>query len=173
MFNYNSGYKGYSMSNRAAAAYEDGERPYSKWTKAELLIECKKLLEDLEVDYTIEDLKKLSLKALRNSVLVSSSWHHTSKYFNSTDFYKVSEGQLEFILDKATIERLCEEKKEKKEEPKEIKARCKFLVWSGTRNHPKATECEEVGTIRGNWFYREDGSKKSVNANGFRIVEEL
>lgn len=173
MFNNNSGYKGYSMSNRAVAAYEDGEKPYSKWKKADLLIECKTLLADLEVDYTIEDLKKLSLKALKNAVLENSSWHHSSKYFNKTDFYRVSEANLEFMLDKEKIERLSVKEEVKKEEPKEIKARCKFLEWSGTRNHPKATECEEVGTIRGNWFYREDGSKKSINANGFRIVEEL
>lgn len=33
MWNMNSGYSGYSMSNRAVDAYEDGEMPLSKWTK--------------------------------------------------------------------------------------------------------------------------------------------
>ena len=33
MCNMNSGYSGYSMSNRAVDAYEDGEMPLSKWTK--------------------------------------------------------------------------------------------------------------------------------------------
>lgn len=35
--NMNSGYNGYSMSNRAVAAYESGENPLSKWTKKDLL----------------------------------------------------------------------------------------------------------------------------------------
>lgn len=33
MLNMNSGYSGYSMSNRAVEAYEDGEMPLSKWSK--------------------------------------------------------------------------------------------------------------------------------------------
>ena len=35
MNNMNSGYNGYSMSNRAVEAYYNGEKPLSKWTKAE------------------------------------------------------------------------------------------------------------------------------------------
>lgn len=36
-FNMNSGYFGWSMSRNAVAAYEDGEKPRSKWTKAAIL----------------------------------------------------------------------------------------------------------------------------------------
>ena len=35
----NSGYSGYSMSNRAVDAYEDGEMPLSKWTKKMIISE--------------------------------------------------------------------------------------------------------------------------------------
>ena len=31
-----AGYNGWSMSNNAVAAYEDGEKPLSKWTKADI-----------------------------------------------------------------------------------------------------------------------------------------
>lgn len=31
-----AGYNGFSMSNNAVAAYEDGEKPLSKWTKADI-----------------------------------------------------------------------------------------------------------------------------------------
>ena len=37
MINMNSGYSGYSMSNNAVNAYENGEMPLSKWTKDCLL----------------------------------------------------------------------------------------------------------------------------------------
>lgn len=32
-----SGYRGYSMSNNAVAAYEEGKKPLSKWFKSEIL----------------------------------------------------------------------------------------------------------------------------------------
>ena len=32
-----SGYYGYSMSNNAVEAYENGERPLSKWRKSDIL----------------------------------------------------------------------------------------------------------------------------------------
>ena len=34
-----TGYKGYSMSNRAVEAYENAEKPMSRWTKQIMLIE--------------------------------------------------------------------------------------------------------------------------------------
>ena len=37
MWNMNSGYHGFSMSNRAIEAYNNGEKPFSKWTKQDIL----------------------------------------------------------------------------------------------------------------------------------------
>ena len=34
-----TGYNGWSMSNNAVQAYEDGEKPLSKWTKKTLVYE--------------------------------------------------------------------------------------------------------------------------------------
>lgn len=33
-----NGYSGYSMSNNAVAAYEDGEKPLSKWSKSDIIL---------------------------------------------------------------------------------------------------------------------------------------
>lgn len=41
MMDVNSGYIGYSMSRRAAEAYEDGEMPKSKWTKKAMVAAIK------------------------------------------------------------------------------------------------------------------------------------
>ena len=95
------------MSNNAVNAYEQGEKPLSKWTKADLLNEFEKglptlsdYLKDLYKDILsinlVEKLKKLSLKELKNLLLTKSSYHHTSKYYNATDFYKVD---VELALD--------------------------------------------------------------------------
>ena len=41
MYRYikSAGYHGYSMSNNAVAAYDNGEMPLSKWTKSAILNE--------------------------------------------------------------------------------------------------------------------------------------
>lgn len=92
----NSGYVGWSMSQRAADAYEDGEMPKSKWTKAAMIAAikdfCAETQEDsyhpVTYDKSIEKLKK---DEIFKCFFELKSWHHTSKYFNETDFYGVNE----------------------------------------------------------------------------------
>ena len=54
-----AGYCGYSMSNNAVDAYNDGEKPLSKWTKRAIIeaieeaVEC----EDLQLQCDIEACK--------------------------------------------------------------------------------------------------------------------
>lgn len=89
-----SGYINSSMSVRAAAAYEDGEMPKSKWTK-------KAMLE--AIDTWCEENDRIMLvdvaKMLKNDIFYQffeySSWHHTSKFCNMTDFYAINETALE------------------------------------------------------------------------------
>ena len=154
-----AGYDNYSMSNNAVMAYETGEKPKSKWTKKEIIEELRDQSEYLNVD--INELKKLPISTLREIALVQSSWHHTSSYFNRTAFY---------IVDASRIEE--EDLKIEKKEITEKRVRAHYLEWSGTRKHPKATDYEEWGKIKGNWFYTDRGRKKSINARGFNILEE-
>ena len=169
--NMNSGYKGYSMSNRAAVAYELGEKPLSKWLKEDLINEILEIAEvcDKEIDKKL--LKKIKAKTLKNYFLYCSSWHHTSAWCNRTDFYSVDEDKVVGL----TTEKIQElvGANPTKEEPTIEKWECAFLEWSGTRRHPKATEVIEVGEVKGNWFYRANGTKKSVNANGFRFLKRI
>lgn len=96
--NMNSGYSGWAMSNRAVAAYEDGEMPRSKWTKAAMLAAIKDALEELEIQLDEEQIKNISAMSreiLFEKFFYNSSWHHTSKYANATDFFAVDEAALE------------------------------------------------------------------------------
>lgn len=88
MTNMNSGYHGYSMSNRAVQAYDRGEMPRSKWTKEAIL---EQMEEDGWDEEVIERAKKVSLKALRTVMLRNTGWHHTGKYCRVTYFYSVEE----------------------------------------------------------------------------------
>lgn len=70
-----NGYVGQSMSVRAVAAYADGEMPASKITA--------KVLVDWGIDEPIGFIKFL----IRHDKIDASSWHHTGKYANRTNFY--------------------------------------------------------------------------------------
>ena len=147
------------MSNNARESYSNGEKPKSRWTKAEILSE----LADLPYS-KMEIVKGYPVKELREEVLVRTSWHHTSSHYNRTDFYMVS-------IDKAM--NLKPYKKSAISVPKEEHYEAVYLEWSGTRKHPKAEEIVATGTIKGNWFYLPDGTKKSTTARGFRIIRKV
>ena len=79
-----NGYDGYSMSNNARDAYKNGEKPISKWTKADIIDAVKEINPDI-------DCSKLNADTLRKELLHKSSWHHTSMHYNKTDFYAIDE----------------------------------------------------------------------------------
>ena len=168
-----AGYNGFSMSNNAVVAYEDGEKPLSKWTKTDIFDAINE--QEVELKCSIEKLKKLPVKVLKEICLTYSSWHHTSNHYNKTNFYSLDVDRIENLTDDKIEELLSNYKADKKIESKlsEEKWKCAFLEWSGSRKHPVATEVIEEGIIKGNWFYRKDGSKKKTTANGFRFLKQI
>lgn len=168
-----SGYYRYSMSNNAKDCYDLNIKPMSKWSKTDIL----ESLEDYEINQDVlAELKKCNVKQLRKICLSCEEWHHTSSYFNKTNFYKIDSNIEDLTVEELKTQiNLLNEKFLKEEEKKsnEKKARCKYLEWSGTRKHPKAIECESIGTIKGNWFYLPSGTKKSISAKGFEVIEYL
>lgn len=79
--NYGRGYSGYSMSTNAESAYANGQKPLSKWNKEDLL-EFNSLFNT-----------KSSLKSMKSflSRFGYSGYHHTSKFYNETSFYSMSD----------------------------------------------------------------------------------
>lgn len=84
MQNKNSGYHGWSMSNRACQAYEEGKMPMSKWSRYAIVDQMER---DGWDDAIIERAKKTSVKALRDACLRDCGYHHTGKYCRRTSFY--------------------------------------------------------------------------------------
>jgi len=89
-----AGYKGYSMSNNAVAAYEGGKKPLSKWTKAAILEDLERQAEAGEIPESLTQeaagLKAADLKTF----LKYSEWHHTGSHYNRTPFYQVDTDSL-------------------------------------------------------------------------------
>ena len=137
----NSGYHGYSMSNRAVEAYESGERPLSKWSKQEILDLC---------GDRAPALSRLTLRELRRELLVSAGWHHTSSRCNVTDFYAFDDEALETMTDERIASVIASRKprapRQPKEGPRMLRARVSFDVWRGTRKHPTCKQVTEIVT---------------------------
>lgn len=81
------GYSGYSMSNNAVQAYNQGSKPISKWKKSDIINSIDNISKTYGIDMDIDALNKLKTEELKN-YLIKDGYHHTSKYYNTTDFYK-------------------------------------------------------------------------------------
>ena len=84
------GYVGCSMSVNAAAAYESGEMPRSKWTKSAMLGAIANYCDGFGIPYD-GSASRYSKSALFDMFFEWKSWHHTGKYANETDFYGLDE----------------------------------------------------------------------------------
>lgn len=96
------GYSGCSMSKRAVAAYDNGEMPKSKWTKRAILESIASVLDDYDMNpELIQVFQKMTKNQLWDEVMRWSSWHHTGKFANETDFYEVSDLLVLDVVDNA------------------------------------------------------------------------
>lgn len=100
----NRGYADWSMSVRAVEAYEDSEMPKSKWTKDAMLAAIHDVADDLDgmSDDAWNYIASLTRDELFRRFFYASSWHHTSKMFNQTDFYSVSEETVAEFIERPT-----------------------------------------------------------------------
>lgn len=165
----NSGYIGSSKSVRASQAESLDRYPAS--VAAKLL-----------------GVSAASIKA----ILSPSEWHHTGSYYNRTDYYDIelllamknNDEDIMSMYDDEEIQearnQLEELKSYKAPELKSntYKANVRWLTWSGTRNHPKATEhiVNNVDvTERGSFYYFKDNDgndvKKKIGSNGTEVTK--
>ena len=90
-----AGYKGYSMSNNAVKAYDEGRMPLSKWTKTAILEAVESYLMSYGNGKYYARFKCLSKKDLIQFLVTDGEWHHTSKYYNKTVFYSINESAID------------------------------------------------------------------------------
>ena len=82
------------MSNNAVNAYANGEKPLSRWTRSAILNAIAGMILDNDLpEEIISDIDAMRTDDLRQ-FLVPSSWHHTSKCYNRTIFYSVSDESI-------------------------------------------------------------------------------
>lgn len=89
-----AGYFNYSMSNNAIASYENGEKPFSRWTKSAFLDAITGMILNGDLPESIaDDLKGFTLSDYQQ-FLTSCGWHHTSCKYNRTTFYRLDEDAI-------------------------------------------------------------------------------
>ena len=131
-----AGYHNFSMSNNAVAAYDNGERPISKWGKADILDLCGEKADMLSV---------LTLNELRKHLLYNSSWHHTSKHYNKTEFYSFDDDALDNMTASAVSEIVALRKRKNDTSLKRIKAEITYTEWVGNyRNYRRPVDHVET-----------------------------
>ena len=132
-----AGYQNYSMSNNAVDAYENGEKPLSKWTKQDILDEMRQIGYSAEM---LEKAKSTNVSNLKSAMMRRSSWHHTSCKYNRTNFYSVDSDKTLNDLDFKEIKKV----KIEKVNPMYVVALVRYDDWRGSKKHPKKVEVEEV-----------------------------
>lgn len=113
-----AGYHGYSKSNNAIQAEKEGKFPASVVAK------------------------KLKIPtALVKEMLRPCEWHHTSKWYNSTDYYDLDSAQG-FLESAEGSVALAEFKSRAKQAREQVYENCEvaWLEWVGSRRRPRAKE---------------------------------
>ena len=188
-----SGYYGISMSNNAVKAYEEGKKPYSKWTKKGIVDRINEKFSNGKLanipnkrpeifSNFIEAVKKTPLVELKRILLIDTEYHHTSIYYNSTIFYDVFPYGCNVQYMKQITSKLKKATEDYKQRPKVEKppidetkyhAFCEYdLVFKDGRKRITRTYTAE-GYIIGNWFYSDQihgAKRKNINGKRFRVI---
>ncbi len=149
------GNNNYSMSNNAISAYNCGEKPLSKWTKAEIINAMPEEKQKIA--------ESLTLKELRDNFLAYGGWHHTGKFFSKTEFWYIDEDAIkELTQDKVEeIKSKREQKTQTNETPTFITAKIKYTVWNGQYKKYRRPK-EYIEVVR---FMSDDKLIKTGNGN--------
>lgn len=94
-----AGYCGRSMSNNAIEAYANGEKPISKWRKSDIINYVEEYAGNNELKFSIDLLKKVKLKVLKDQVLSFTVSHHMGYKYKLIDFFAPNNHILSKLTD--------------------------------------------------------------------------
>ena len=157
----------FSMSNNAIDAYDRGLRPRSKWTKADIL-------DALPANArTYLQLDEYPLEFLREYFLVAEEWHHTSKLYNKTEFFRPGiddwiDNTPEDVQDLYRVWLQRQQKAQAAKTAAPRKVRVTYTHWIDKRHYRTVTE---YALVRGSWIYTQSGLRKRADGTNIRIDE--
>jgi len=113
---------------------------------------------------------KVSAAAVEH-VMVPAEWHHTSKFYNATDYYNPDDVTPELVEKMRAFDR-----RRKDEKKPMVLADCtiEWTEWEGSRKHPRPVKrtAEHVSAVKkGDWIvFDHDGRKMRKNLTGAYIT---
>tara|TARA_R110002153_G_scaffold35174_1_gene104754 strand:+ start:45 stop:518 length:474 start_codon:yes stop_codon:yes gene_type:complete len=149
-----AGYNYYEgMSNNALDAYENGIKPLSKITALDLKL----------AGWT--GTKADAMRLAKSEFWKSCEWHHSGgSWYNSVDFYNPAD--LVDSWDAASSAERIDALKTEEPKLEEKKVRGEYTIWGGTRKRPRKIGSQPfVGTLKNNWIFLDDGTKKKASGN--------
>lgn len=162
-----AGYSGYSMSNNAIKAYDEGKLPLSKITR--------KTLDKFNISISVEMFKWI---CQHKRIICPCEWHHTSKHYNETNFYDLVEAAK--ILKGINLSVIEKEYRAWKaaQKPKEKDnivycASVSYQLLKGLNKKRKYVTYEDYAVICNGWAYLVSGGKKSVDGQHFWIKKRF
>lgn len=164
------GYIGFSRSENSQSSIDNYEIPLSMFKKETI----KKFLEDNKSEFSEDKYIFLNSVTIKKWKYVaknigSSSWHHTSKFYNKTNHYDLKEVANELINSKDDLESLIIKKIDTS-----ITDYYYGLITVAEFNGRKYIGTETyAGIIIGNWFYYLIGEKLSKFRTDANKVNDL
>ena len=168
-----NGYCGYSMSNNAVRAYEEGLLPLSKITVYSL--------KKAGINLKLKEFKILANK----EVIKTREWHHTSSQYNKTHFWDLEETQERYFFDDADTDKMRKRAQSLLEEADKDNDKIvsgEFVQHQRiSMKYSKSAVFKFKGVIKGNWIElieceRVSGShglnlpkKKKLDGNGVKL----
>lgn len=156
----------WSMSNNAIDAYDRGLRPRSKWSKADIL-------NALPAEAcTYLKLNEYPLEFLREYFLYPEEWHHTSKLYNKTEFFRPrlnsDSDTPEDVHDLYLYWLQRQQKAQAAKTAAPRKVRVTYTHWIDKRHYKTVTE---YALVRGSWIYTQSSLRKRADGTNIHIDE--
>lgn len=138
--------KGYNwdkgMSNRAVQAYNDGKMPITYWKNNRVLNNAIKYEGDAS-DEVAKILTSLPIEAKLNLLVDNGEYHHTSKFYNVTYFYEMSDFSHVSVKDAEAFKQEWEGYSQKARDYNKFKKTVTF----GTQDNTEIKE-DEKGIVK-------------------------
>ena len=139
------GYLGSSMSVRAAEAYEQGEMPISRWTKAAIIQAVKGYCFDFDLAYD-PDIEKKTKAELVKEFLEYKSWHHSSRTAREVEFFGLNEDAVCRSFEQMSEEQIIERDRQMADERAAREARVQFMQ-SREKEFEQKFECDPSSVL--------------------------
>lgn len=149
-----AGYDGWSMSNNARDAYDDGRVPLTGITR--------EWLDANGIGLPVEHARWLA-----RTHVGPSEWHHSSKMYNKTNFYDADQIR-EHIQEHGDHADQFRARDALSTPP--VPAVASWTEWTGTGRNKRKVEHRDVeGHVIGDWFHH-PGGKKSTKGNWIKVT---